>query len=252
MAPDRPDVPDAWPLVLARVAGLHARRPTAEPPPEAAMPTARNVAGDHPQPLPPPAPIPDALPGAAVHAARPAADPAQALADFVPVPVSGADKGILPGPEATLPAMPVSPDLAPRSDDRLPAPQPEVPPARQIAEAMRAAPGNRVDLTLMPEELGRVTISFQTEGDALRVHLMADRPETLDLLRRHAPELAADLRAQGYDTTSFSFGRSGHPPSAYAAPVGATEADLPAAADPAPTAPRPLPADVIGTLDLRL
>jgi hypothetical protein len=139
----------------------------------------------------------------------------------------------------------------------LPEPQarPEPPPpARQIADALRLTGGSRVELVLMPEELGRVTIGFQGEGDTLRVHLAADRPETLDLLRRHAPDLAADLRAMGYDTAGFSFGSSGHPHPGQARPEDpAPDNTAGQPTIPAPGAlPRPAAAGSSGSLDLRL
>jgi flagellar hook-length control protein FliK len=260
----QPAVPDAWPLVLARVAGVHARRPAAEPQPEAALPSARGFAGELPEAVRTIAARPGALPETAALPPDPAARSAVGafaapLSAFAPVagrPETGPALLAAPSlPEfgAALPASAAVPNASPlRSDDYGPARQADAPPARQIAEAVRAAPGNRVDLTLMPEELGRVTISFREDGEALRVHLTADRPETLDLLRRHAPELAAELRAQGYDSPSFFFGRSGRPPPGYAAAGASAEPDLPVTPDSAPPAPRPLPADAIGTLDLRL
>ncbi|MFN3645574.1 MAG: flagellar hook-length control protein FliK [Gemmobacter sp.] len=121
------------------------------------------------------------------------------------------------------------------------------PPPQQVIDAIRAAQGNQVELHMAPEELGRVSMSFQPEGDALRVHLIADRPETLDLLRRHAPELAAELRAAGYESASFSFGRSGNAPS-FRADTETGESDQGSEIP----APRPAAAAPAGTLDLRL
>ncbi len=119
---------------------------------------------------------------------------------------------------------------------------------------MRISDGNQIDLVLTPEELGRVTISFQGEGDSLRVHLNAERPETLDLLRRHLPDLAAELRAMGYESPGFSFGGMRHPRSGQPQPGTAQDADGPGATQPstAPAAPRSTLAGMSGSLDLRL
>lgn len=77
----------------------------------------------------------------------------------------------------------------------------------QIAEALRAPSEGTVEIRLSPEELGRVRLSM-TPGEAgLVVQLSAERPETLDLLRRHVELLAADLRDLGYTGLEFSFGR---------------------------------------------
>lgn len=128
------------------------------------------------------------------------------------------------------------------------------PPARQIADALRLEGGSRVELVLTPEELGRVTISFQGEGDSLRVHLAAERPETLDLLRRHAPDLAAELRAMGYDTAGFSFGGSRQSRPGPAVPVATPDDGDGGPAPCSSTAPvaRHAPVGLSGTLDLRL
>jgi deferrochelatase/peroxidase EfeB len=45
---------------------------------------------------------------------------------------------------------------------------------------------------------------IQSEG-GLMVHVHADRPETLDLLRRHIDQLARDLSSAGHDAEGFTF-----------------------------------------------
>ncbi|MES2145313.1 MAG: flagellar hook-length control protein FliK, partial [Pseudomonadota bacterium] len=78
---------------------------------------------------------------------------------------------------------------------------------------MAAAGPDRVEVILSPEELGRVQMDFRADGDNVRVFLTAERPDTLDLLRRHADQLAAELRQAGYSGASLSFGQWGqsHP-----------------------------------------
>lgn len=66
--------------------------------------------------------------------------------------------------------------------------------------------GDGIEIRLDPEELGRVKIALHQEGDALRVTVQAERPETLDLLRRHGDRLAQELRGAGYEGASMSFG----------------------------------------------
>lgn len=66
--------------------------------------------------------------------------------------------------------------------------------------------GEGIEIRLDPEELGRVKIALHQEGDALRVTVQAERPETLDLLRRHGDRLAQELRGAGYEGASMSFG----------------------------------------------
>lgn len=80
--------------------------------------------------------------------------------------------------------------------------------ARQIAEALIAAHENGIDLQLSPEELGRVKLSM-TQGEAgFLVTVSADRPETLELLRRHIDLLGEEFAALGLGDTAFSFNDS--------------------------------------------
>ena len=127
-----------------------------------------------------------------------AQDPSEGLdgftldeADF-PSPAAVGSNTVGPGAGATSVANPVT--------------------AAVIAAIPAASAGtDRVELTLSPEELGRVQMEFRADGDEMRVFLTAERPETLDLLRRHADQLAAELRQAGYSGASLSFGAWGQP-----------------------------------------
>lgn len=103
----------------------------------------------------------------------------------------------------------------------------------QIAEAVRQPTNGTVEIRLSPEELGRVTLSMVPGDAGLMVQLVAERPETLELLRRHVDLLAADLQDLGYSGLEFSFGREGRDGSGDGsaqqegalAPSGAPESD---------------------------
>lgn len=84
-------------------------------------------------------------------------------------------------------------------------PAPAAPPSVQIAEALVQTRNGQVDVILHPEELGRIRLILIPDGDSTRVQLTAERPETLDLLRRHSHELAVELRQAGMSGASFSF-----------------------------------------------
>ena len=82
---------------------------------------------------------------------------------------------------------------------------------------------------------------------------MVERPETLDLIRRHIDALTNDLRQQGYSQVAFDFAqghnRQGHK----------SQADVPAHVASAETAPLPDAGTITphrpvraGGLDLRL
>nr|WP_273542484.1 flagellar hook-length control protein FliK [Szabonella alba] len=91
-----------------------------------------------------------------------------------------------------------------------PAPQsqpPTVPPehlATVIAQRSASGPG-MTELSLAPEELGRLRIQLTPEGDRIRIVLSAELPETLDLLRRSVTEFTEDLRRMGFASASFDF-----------------------------------------------
>ena len=72
--------------------------------------------------------------------------------------------------------------------------------------AVGDAPTDAVELRLDPEELGRLRISLRPEGDVMQVSVTAERPETLDLLRRHSERLMQELQAAGYEGAKLDFG----------------------------------------------
>ncbi|MCD1617286.1 flagellar hook-length control protein FliK [Salipiger manganoxidans] len=63
-----------------------------------------------------------------------------------------------------------------------------------------------MELRLEPEELGHVRFRMTGGEHALSMTILADRPETLDLLRRHVDQLARHLDDLGYSATQFRFG----------------------------------------------
>ncbi len=79
----------------------------------------------------------------------------------------------------------------------------------QMADALHCGGSRPVELHLNPAELGRVKMSIQTIDGSVIVHVVADRPETLDLMRRHVDLLANDFRAIGYGKAEFSFSQQG-------------------------------------------
>lgn len=76
---------------------------------------------------------------------------------------------------------------------------------RQISGAMSAGQENAVELTLTPEELGRVRMVMSGSDEAITVTIHAERPETGEMIRRHAAALEQELRAVGYSEISFDF-----------------------------------------------
>lgn len=196
-----------------------------------------------------------AVPGGAKPAdvnAGAAEDPAAVSRPVEVTPVGvGADRsgpvasGLGPGPAPSTPSPPfigvpvehpVSPvhHLSPRADAGQAALAPLV--HVQIVQAL-SPDGAVTELRLAPEELGHVRIDLRQEGDRLVMTVAAERQDTLDLLRRHAGELAAELRAAGHPGLDLSFGRWSGPGAGGGSPPGAAPE-----AEKAPAAGAPLQA----------
>ena len=79
----------------------------------------------------------------------------------------------------------------------------------QVAEAARTLREGQMEITLVPEELGRVRLTMTPSEAGMAVTIMAERPETLELMRRNIDLLARDLSSEGFENLSFSFGGSG-------------------------------------------
>lgn len=83
-----------------------------------------------------------------------------------------------------------------------------------VARLVRAGPDGpripgQVDLTLNPAELGRVRLSMAPGEAGLVVTIHADRPDTLDLMRRHSEQLMQEFRQAGFERAELSFGGTG-------------------------------------------
>ncbi|QDC11151.1 hypothetical protein FHY55_18770 [Oceanicola sp. D3] len=77
--------------------------------------------------------------------------------------------------------------------------------AAQIAEISRPLPDGPVELSLKPEELGRLKLSFTGSEAGLHIAVTAERPETLEMMRRHIEILAQEMRRLGHEGAQFSF-----------------------------------------------
>lgn len=80
---------------------------------------------------------------------------------------------------------------------------------RQTAQGIEILvrhPDKRVEIALNPDELGRVRMTLSRTEHGMTVAIMADRPETLDLMRRHIDQLTAEFHRLGYTDIGFSFG----------------------------------------------
>jgi hypothetical protein len=123
----------------------------------------------------------------------------------------------------------------------------------QLTEIARRLPDGPVEVTLSPEELGKVRFAILGTEGQVSVQIVAERAETLDLLRRHVDVLASELRQQGYNEVSFSFGQGGGGPGAEPGGMApATDDDRSSPDAPARTEPLARHRSGNGSLDLRL
>ena len=149
-----------------------------------------------------------------------------------------------------------TPGAAPAGQIGTSAPTPPQTPMQQASAALvrlaADAPG-RIELTLTPETLGRVHFDMRPEGAGLAITVSAERSETLDLIRRHLPDLLAELRQAGVQAGTMSFGSWTEGQSAPSKDDWTKNPDK----DPAPTllaSPTPLdrPTPAVTGLNLRL
>lgn len=75
---------------------------------------------------------------------------------------------------------------------------------RQLAPSTPDQEG-AVEIALFPKGLGQVKLDIQHGPDGARIIVSAERPETLDLIRRHSADLVAEFRAAGMANPVVSF-----------------------------------------------
>lgn len=154
------------------------------------------------------------------------------------------------GTPSMLPERPFG--MAPTEMRQAEAPTAPRPVPQQLAAAVTGAADGRVEIRLDPEELGRVVLQMQSDGDRISLTITTERAETSDLLRRHLQELAQEFRALGYRSVDLGFG-GGDGARSGAGRGQATPAALPTdASDDVPPQSVSEPAPGGAGLDLRL
>jgi hypothetical protein len=230
-----PGIPAYWSLHLAEAASLPVERqmPDRRLPDRPGLPAAAPSAPAEAAPL-------------AVIAPEPPDPPigvAQALHATQPQPLSAWQVAPPPqlAPPQTLPAQLALPQTLPA----------------ELATIVSARPESPVELRLSPKELGHLRVSLTHEGEALRIAIQVERPETLDLIRRHADVLMTEIRNAGFTGGTFSFsawGGAGFGDRRHAQPALPEAEGKPLANGPAPALPSSLSSSLpdAGGLNLRL
>ncbi|WP_180996037.1 flagellar hook-length control protein FliK [Tabrizicola aquatica] len=129
--------------------------------------------------------------------------------------------------------------------------------ALQVMQGLARHQDGTTEITLSPEELGTVRLRLRPDSrDAERMVVMLsfDRPETMDLFRRHADQLAEAIRSAGYAGVDIGFDQGERSRGGFADAAGDPTGE---AGDPSPSPPpmvqTPPPRLVANaTLDLRL
>lgn len=127
----------------------------------------------------------------------------------------------------------------------------------QVAVALGKAHEPKIEIRLDPPELGRVHIHLTpTDTGGVQAVVAADRPETQDLLRRHADLLARELADAGYQGVNLQFaagGDAGARQQSAEAPAGTEVASILAPLAVAAATAMVQPARLVtGGLDIRL
>jgi flagellar hook-length control protein FliK len=172
-----------------------------EAPTEAASDEAATELAALPPPLPPSSRSDATAPaGAAAPAAAGTATASQAASGVALPGLAATASGNVAeaGNRADAPAPASPPPAAPPS------------PAAQIVTLLRASAGSdgqSMTIQLRPERLGTVEVRLDTDAKGkTTASFLADRPETLQLLKHDAPELVRALKEAGVDADAGSLG----------------------------------------------
>ncbi|AUM74904.1 hypothetical protein CYR75_11995 [Paracoccus jeotgali] len=127
---------------------------------------------------------------------------------------------------------------------------------QQIASAIVAATPDspETELLLAPEELGKLRFVFGQDDGALTILITAERPETLQLIRRNADALIQELNQLGLTDATVDFGDRGSRDRDHPAAKGSPSDTDPLAVQQVPAQPADKPPMPLrfGRLELRL
>ncbi len=79
--------------------------------------------------------------------------------------------------------------------------------AMQMADALRASPNRPIEISLNPAELGRIKMTITASDGAVSLQILAERPETLEWMRRNMDMLSRDLGDNGFTSIDLAFGK---------------------------------------------
>lgn len=77
---------------------------------------------------------------------------------------------------------------------------------QSIIKVFKQGQTTTTELRLNPYELGNVKLELTMRNESLHVTLFVERPESLDLIRKHIETLSAELKQAGFSKTTLDFG----------------------------------------------
>ncbi|MCF2905947.1 flagellar hook-length control protein FliK [Octadecabacter sp. CECT 8868] len=77
--------------------------------------------------------------------------------------------------------------------------------AAQIATVAAQTGTGTTEIVLNPEELGRIKMTLTNTDAGLSVSILAERPETVDLIRKNINDLIREFQDLGYESLEFTF-----------------------------------------------
>jgi flagellar hook-length control protein FliK len=81
--------------------------------------------------------------------------------------------------------------------------------AAQIAAAVTSDRDGGFEVRLSPEELGTVKLALLVSEGSVTLAIEAERPETMELIRRSMDILEREFRDAGFTSLNLSFGQGG-------------------------------------------
>jgi hypothetical protein len=132
-----------------------------------------------------------------------------------PIQINGAGttatRLLEPVEEFTWDVRPLAPSTS--SQPQMLTARPEMPAhlAQHLAHALHRSPDRPLEIALNPAELGRVRMTLAATDAGIVVTILADRPDTLDLMRRNINDLGQSFSELGYEDIAFAFGQNDDP-----------------------------------------
>jgi hypothetical protein len=123
---------------------------------------------------------------------------------------------------------------------------------RQMAEALPRLADSALEITLRPEELGRIRLTLVAAETGTFLHVTAERPDTLELVRRNLGLLTQEFAAQGFGHLDVALGGRQDTPAGHVSADAEAQPAIPDSDTPTTTTPDNGLTRLGDTLDIRI